>query len=56
MQTNLLSQASDGSISGLYFVDRNTGFAVRQMETGVYILLLKTSDGGHTWTAVGRFN
>ncbi len=55
VQTNLPSQTSDGSIDGLYFVDQNTGFAFRQMETGGYSLLLKTTDGGHTWTAVGRF-
>jgi photosystem II stability/assembly factor-like uncharacterized protein len=55
VRTNLVSDTQDGQIGGLYFVDQNTGFAFRQMETGGYSLLLKTTDGGHTWTAVGHF-
>jgi photosystem II stability/assembly factor-like uncharacterized protein len=54
VQTNLLSQTPYGSISGVYFVDQDTGFAFySRTDTGGYIVLLKTTDGGRTWTAVG---
>lgn len=54
VQTNLLLQTPNGSIFGLYFVDQDTGFAFAgPADTSGYTLLLKTTDGGHTWKAVG---
>ena len=55
VRTNLVSDTQDGHIDGLYFVDQHTGFAFRRTDTGTYTTLFKTTDGGHTWTLVGRF-
>ena len=55
VRTNLVSETPDGQIGGLYFVDQDAGFAYRRTEAGAYSELLKTTDGGHTWTTVGRF-
>jgi photosystem II stability/assembly factor-like uncharacterized protein len=55
VHTNLVPYTQDGQIFGLYFVDQDTGFAFRWTDAGTYTTLLKTTDGGHTWTTVGRF-
>jgi photosystem II stability/assembly factor-like uncharacterized protein len=55
--TNLVLATADGQISDLYFVDVDTGFAFRRdAQSGGYRLMLKTTDGGRTWMALGRFN
>jgi len=56
IDTNLVGQTRDGWIGALYFVDQRTGFAYRATEAGGISVLLKTIDGGVTWTDVGRFN
>jgi len=53
VHTNLLLKAAEGGFGGLYFVDQHTGFALRSDTSGHPIDLLKTTDGGQTWTVVG---
>jgi len=54
VQTNLLVYTADGQVGGLYFVNADTGFAFRRTDAGISTSLLKTTDGGRTWTTVGR--
>lgn len=51
--TNVLWRSPEGPIDTLYFVDQNNGFAIRESNTGYGpSQLLKTTDGGRTWTVV----
>ena len=54
VQTNLRYQTADGSVKDIYFVDDKVGFAVRYTEAAGYTWLIRTTDGGLTWTEVGR--
>ena len=60
--TNLQLQSKDGQIISLYFIDQRNGFAIRANgasagcvpSSGCTLVwsLLKTTDGGHTWSVV----
>jgi len=54
VQANLRYQTADGSVNDIYFVDDKVGFAVRYTEAAGYNWLVRTTDGGLTWTEVGR--
>lgn len=53
VQTNLRYQTADGSVNDIYFVDDKVGFAVRYTEAAGDTRLIRTTDGGLTWTEVG---
>ncbi len=54
--TDLRLQSKDGSITDLYFLDQRLGFAIRSLRGGDQGFqgsqLLKTTDGGRTWSIV----
>lgn len=58
VQTNLQLQSKDGQVISVYFIDQRDGFAIRASEgsagcnCALLWSLLKTTDGGHTWSAV----
>jgi photosystem II stability/assembly factor-like uncharacterized protein len=65
VQTNLQLQSKDGQIISLYFIDTSDGFALRAKAAsagcttpGIGCALvwsmLKTTDGGHTWSVVNQ--
>jgi len=57
VETDLEDQTANGWLGALNFVDLDTGFVFRSdATTGAYTEMLKTTDGGHTWTVVSRFN
>lgn len=53
MNTNLALTSGAGRISDVYFVDLKDGFADRFNATTQSSQLLKTVDGGFTWTVAG---
>ena len=53
VQTTLQLQSKDGRVGILYFVDELNGFATRQAAFDQPRQLLKTTDGGRTWTLIG---
>jgi photosystem II stability/assembly factor-like uncharacterized protein len=50
--TNLRIETKDGQVRLLYFVDGKDGFAVRFAYSVYATQILKTTDGGHTWTVI----
>jgi photosystem II stability/assembly factor-like uncharacterized protein len=51
--TNILLRSPEGLIGFLFFVDRENGFAVRFANmSNDFSQLLKTTDGGRTWSVV----
>ena len=51
--TKTLLRSPDGAIGRLFFIDQNTGFMARWANSSNYFSqLLKTTDGGRTWTVV----
>jgi photosystem II stability/assembly factor-like uncharacterized protein len=52
VQTDLQLQGAAGRVATVYFVDSEVGFAIRQPTTNGLRQLLRTADGGHTWTLI----
>ena len=50
--TTLQLQSKDGLVNGLYFLNDAIGFAVRAPIAAQLWELLRTTDGGHSWTVV----
>lgn len=54
VNTDLLLESDYGHVNDLYFVDASDGFAVAIATTSGVFTLLRTGDGGVTWSVVGR--
>jgi photosystem II stability/assembly factor-like uncharacterized protein len=50
--TNLRLETKDGQVRDLYFVNDRDGFAARFANSLQPSQILKTADGGHTWTVI----
>lgn len=54
VQTDLKLQSKNGQVNGLYFLNDAIGFAFRTPVGRQLSELLRTTDGGHSWTVVAR--
>lgn len=53
IRTNLPLDSNEGRVFGIHFVDPQNGFADRLSVATQHGQVLKTTDGGQTWTVVG---